>query len=87
MANHKSALKRARQSEKRNLRNRAGRASLRTAIKKFRTSLEAGDKLEVVELHKIMSIVDSAGSKGLITTQTASRTVSRLSRAWQRHSA
>jgi len=86
VANHKSALKRARQSNKRNLRNRAGRSALRTAIKKFRASLEGEDKVAETELHKIMSLVHGAGSKGLIKTQTASRTVSRLAQAWHKQS-
>lgn len=84
MANHKSALKRARQNEKRNLRNRAGRSTLRTAVKKFRQSVESGNAVPASELHAVMGVVAGAGAKGFITRQTASRTVSRLSKAWQK---
>lgn len=84
VANHKSALKRARQNETRNVRNRAGRSTLRTAIKKFRTAVDAGTSVPVAELHSVMSAVASAGSKGFITKQTASRTVGRLSKAWHK---
>ena len=82
MANHKSALKRARQNEKLKIRNRAGRSTLRTAVKNFRNAVAAGTPVAETELHSVMSAVDSAGSKGFITKQTASRTVGRLSKAW-----
>ncbi len=83
MANHKSALKRARQNEKRNARNRAGRSTLRSAVKSFRNSVESDTPTPASELHSVMSVVAGAGSKGFITKQTASRTISRLSKAWQ----
>ena len=41
MAQHKSALKRARQTIKRNARNRALRSTFRTALKKFRARIDA----------------------------------------------
>ena len=44
MANHFSALKRARQTEKRTARNRANASQLRTALRSLRESLEKGDK-------------------------------------------
>ena len=43
MANHKSALKRMRQNDKRRLRNRLHRGRMRTQIKKFRVAVAAGD--------------------------------------------
>jgi small subunit ribosomal protein S20 len=42
MANHKSALKRIRQNEKRRLYNRMFRSRARTYIKKARTLIDAG---------------------------------------------
>ena len=87
MANHKSALKRARQNEKRNIRNRAGRSTLRTAVKKFRQAVEGDAVVPASALHSVMGVVSAAGAKGFITTQTASRTVSRLSKAWQKNQA
>ena len=44
MANHFSALKRARQTAKRTHRNRANTSTLRTAIRSFRETLAAKDK-------------------------------------------
>ena len=43
MANHKSALKRARQSEVRRLRNKHYKTRVKTAIKQVEASMEAGD--------------------------------------------
>ena len=44
MANHFSALKRARQTEKRSVRNRANTSRLRGALRDLRESLAKGDK-------------------------------------------
>ena len=44
MANHFSALKRARQTEKRTAANRANKSRLRGALRKFRTALSAGNR-------------------------------------------
>ncbi len=84
MANHKSALKRARQNDKLRIRNRAGRSTLRTAVKRFRVAVASETPVAESELHSVMSAVHSAGSKGFITTQTASRTVGRLAKAWHK---
>src|ERR1700722_6417938 len=45
MANHFSALKRARQTTKRTARNRANASQLRTALRNMRESLEKGGRL------------------------------------------
>ena len=42
MANHFSALKRARQTTTRTARNRANTSQLRTALRKFREALQSG---------------------------------------------
>ncbi len=79
MANHKSAAKRARQSESRRERNRWWRARLRTAIKEFRTALEAGDAEKVAGLlPKTLGLVDRTARAGVIHTNSASRYKSRL---------
>ena len=44
MANHFSALKRARQTEKRTARNRNNSSRLRTALRELREALAKGDK-------------------------------------------
>ncbi len=85
MANHKSALKRHRQSEKRRLRNRFHGVRVRTFIKKFRTAVEAGD-VEAAKQHLDTSIklVNRTRSRGVIHRNTADRTVSRLQQAYNK---
>ena len=49
VANHKSAAKRHRQSERRRLRNQDIRSRMRTTVKKFLTALDSGDRAAFVE--------------------------------------
>lgn len=79
MANHKSAAKKARQDEKRNERNRIGRARMRTSIKRLRAAIESGDKATVQSsLTETLGLVDRSAKHGLIHTNTADRYKSRL---------
>ncbi|MEJ7846556.1 MAG: 30S ribosomal protein S20 [Pyrinomonadaceae bacterium] len=81
MANHKSAVKRVRQNEKRNLINRGNRSKLRTQIKKLRTALGGTDKAQSTELlNPTVSLIDKAVNKGLIHRNTAARYKSRLTK-------
>jgi small subunit ribosomal protein S20 len=82
VANHKSAEKRHRQSEKRRERNRVVRSQVKTESKKLRTAIETGEK-ETVEqqLRKTTAKISKAASKGVLKKQTASRRISRLSKA------
>lgn len=82
MANHKSALKRARQNEKRRARNRHHRSTLRTAIKKFRTLL-AGKDAEAAQqgYAAVQQVIDKAVTKGIIHRNAADRYKSRLAGA------
>lgn len=85
MANHKSAAKRARQNLKRNIRNRALRSTLRTAIKKYRTFLEAKElDNATAEYPKLQKIIDKAVTKGVLHHRTAARNKSRLAAALRR---
>ncbi len=79
MANHKSALKRARQNIKRNARNRALRTTLRNVIRKYRALLTAGD-MEGAQgaLPGLHRALDRAVTKGIVPKNTASRQKSRL---------
>ena len=80
MANHFSALKRARQTEKRTARNRANSSRLRTELRRLRESLTAGDKGKAQEAFKsTVSAIDKAVQKGVIHANTAGRYKSRLS--------
>lgn len=85
MANHKSAEKRARQALKRQARNRVARGAVRTEIKKVRTAIEAGDaETAKTQLRLAERQFRKASSKGALKKTTASRQISRLSRAVNR---
>jgi small subunit ribosomal protein S20 len=79
MANHFSALKRARQTEKRTVRNRNNRSRLRGALRELRESLAKGDKKAAEQVFRdTVSALDKAIQKGVIHENTASRYKSRL---------
>jgi small subunit ribosomal protein S20 len=81
MANTKSAEKRIRQNALARERNRGHRSRLRTAIKRLRTAVSAGDSAKAVELlPTTLSVIDATAQKKIIHTNTASRYKSRLSR-------
>jgi len=80
MANHFSALKRARQTEKRTARNRANTSRLRSALRQLRESLAKGDKTAAEQVFRqTVSALDKAVQKGVVHKNTASRYKSRLS--------
>jgi small subunit ribosomal protein S20 len=80
MANHFSALKRARQTEKRTASNRQNSSSLRTSLRDMRESLEKGDKAAAATTYRdTVSALDKAIQKGVLHENTASRYKSRLS--------
>jgi small subunit ribosomal protein S20 len=80
MANHFSALKRARQTEKRTTRNRANTSRLRTTLRAFRETLTKGDKSAAEQAFRhTVSALDKAVKKGVIHRNTASRSKARLS--------
>ena len=80
MANHKSAKKRIRQTERRTEVNRARRSRIRSFIKKVESAVEAGDKALATEAFKAAEPEIRRGvTKGVIKLNTASRKISRLS--------
>ena len=80
MANHFSALKRARQTTKRTARNRANTSRLRTSLRDFRESLAKGDKAAAEKVYRqTVSALDKAVQKGVVHRNTAGRYKSRLS--------
>ncbi|MCF8034493.1 MAG: 30S ribosomal protein S20 [Desulfarculaceae bacterium] len=80
MANHVSALKRARQNLKRSTRNRAYRTRVRSVVKQVRLAIDAGDaEAAQAALTKAVPLIDKAASKGVLHKKNASRKVSRLS--------
>lgn len=81
MANIKSQIKRNKQNEKRRLRNKSVKSSLKTAVKKFHTAVEAGDQETATELAKDASRkLDKAASKGVIHKNQAGNRKSRIAR-------
>jgi small subunit ribosomal protein S20 len=82
LANHKSALKRIRQTRKRTIRNRYIRGTMRSFVKRVRLACEAGDKAAAQEaLLDAVKKIDKASSKGVIHRNHAARRVSRLTQA------
>ncbi|HEX5598296.1 MAG TPA: 30S ribosomal protein S20 [Micromonosporaceae bacterium] len=75
MANIKSQIKRNRQNEKRRLRNKSVKSSLKTAIRKFHEAAEAGESEKATEfMRDAARALDKAASKGVIhQNQAANR--------------
>jgi small subunit ribosomal protein S20 len=79
MPNHKSALKRMRQSEKRRVYNRTYRNRARTYIKKARAALKAGNaSVAETDVREAIRDLDKAASRGVIHPRNAARRKSRL---------
>jgi small subunit ribosomal protein S20 len=79
MANHKSALKRIRQTEKRRVHNRTYRNRARTLVKKARAAIKVGGVANAVEATKqAVRDLDKAASRGVLHKRNAARRKSRL---------
>ena len=82
MANIKSAKKRILVNETKALRNKGIKSKVKTVIKKVDAAVAASDKeLANSILLTAISEIDKAQSKGVYHKNTASRKVSRLSKA------
>ena len=82
MANIKSAKKRILVAEAKAARNKAIRSRVKTFVKKVDAAITAGDKAAAqAALLAAISEIDKATSKGVYHKNTASRKVSRLSKA------
>ncbi|HYE50557.1 MAG TPA: 30S ribosomal protein S20 [Azospirillaceae bacterium] len=80
MANHKSAEKRIRQTERRTEVNRARVSRIRTFVKKVEMAIEAGDQAAAAAAFKEAQPEMMRGvSKGVLHKNTVSRKLSRLS--------
>jgi small subunit ribosomal protein S20 len=75
VANIKSQIKRVKTNEKRRMRNKSVRSSVRTAVRKFREAVEAGNTEDAATLQRAASrALDKAASKGVIhRNQAANR--------------
>ena len=81
MANHKSALKRARQNELNRLRNKAVKTRVKSIVKDVRFSVEESSNGDVMaKLTAAQTLIDKASKKGVIHSKTAARKISRLSK-------
>jgi small subunit ribosomal protein S20 len=79
LANHKSAIKRAKQSELRRVRNRSRRTRMKHAIKSLEEALTSRNVEEAQSrLKEAISVIDRTASKGVIHKNHASRRISRL---------
>jgi small subunit ribosomal protein S20 len=82
LANHKSAIKRHRQSLKRRDRNRAVKTRIKNVVKAVRLAVEAKDKEQAqAALATATAVLDKAATKKVVHWRTAARKVSRLSLA------
>ncbi|HEY3055389.1 MAG TPA: 30S ribosomal protein S20 [Thermoanaerobaculia bacterium] len=84
MANIRSAEKQRRQAEKKQVRNRAGKSRLKSALKKARTSVATGAGEVKGVLSAGFSEIDKAAKRGIIKSNTADRYKARLSAASKR---
>jgi small subunit ribosomal protein S20 len=79
LANHKSAIKRARQNELRRLRNKSVKTRIKTIVKDVRSAAEETSGTDMsAKISAIQSAFDKAAKKGVIHKRTAARKISRL---------
>ena len=82
MANSAQARKRARQAAATNQRNTSLRSTLRTAVKRVRKAIAAGDKAAATkEFQSSQAVIDRIAEKKIVHKNTASRTKSRMAQA------
>lgn len=81
MATHKSAVKRAKQNEDRNLRNKSSRTRVKGVVKQVRTAInERSAEAAQTALAEAIPVIHKAAQKGAIHRSTASRKISRLTK-------
>ena len=81
MANIKSAIKRARQTEKRRMHNMALRSRMRSSIKRVLKAITEGKRDEAMQSYKdAVPVIDSMVNKGIIKANKAARHKSRLNK-------
>ena len=79
MANIASAIKRARQAEKRRQHNGTLRSRMRTAVKRVLKAIQKGDKTEAQTAYKqAVPVIDCSATKGIIHKNKAARHKSHL---------
>ena len=78
MANHKSSIKRIRQTEKRRLHNRYYAKNMRNEVKKCRALTNKSEAEG--QLSKLYSIIDKVAKRGIIHKNKAANLKSKLSK-------
>ncbi len=82
MGKLKSGIKRHKQSIKRRIRNRHIRSTVKSAVKEVRAAVDEHVVEKAAEaLSKAVSVIQRAGSKGVLHKKTVARKVARLSKA------
>lgn len=82
MANIKSQIKRIKTNEKARLRNKSVRSSIKTAARKFRDAVTAGDAAVISsELRSASKALDIAVAKGVLHKNTAANKKSSMAKA------
>jgi small subunit ribosomal protein S20 len=81
MANHVSAIKRYRQSQRRRLINQMNRHRLKTQLKKLRAAITSGKAADAKALlPETFGVIDRSVQKGVVKKNTAGRYKSRLTK-------
>ena len=81
MANHPSAVKRYRQSQKRRATNQMNRHKLKTQLKKMRAAIATGKSADAKTLlSSTYGVIDRSVQSGVIKKNTARRYKSRLTK-------
>jgi small subunit ribosomal protein S20 len=81
LVTHKSAIKRARQNEIRNFRNKSNRTRVKNVIKRIMAAIdERSPEAARAALAAAIPVIHRAAQKGAIHRNTASRKISRLTR-------
>ena len=82
MANIKSQIKRVKTNEKARLRNKSVLSSIKTAIRRYRDALKAGDAAVITaELRNASKALDVAVSKGVLHKNNAANKKSSMAKA------
>ena len=79
MPNIKSAIKRVKVTEKKNLRNRIIKSAMKTNVKKYETAVAAGEA-DAAMLSATASAIDKAAAKGVISKNAANRKKARMAK-------
>ena len=88
MANIKSAKKRIRVIARKTLRNKIVRSQTKTAIRRFVSAVESGDRdMARAALTRAISAIDRAATKGVLHKNNASRKKSRLTKYYNKKTA